>query len=124
MSNRLRVLIVDDHAGLVRAVRRLLEQDYDVVGSLRDANTLLEDVQRLLPDVIVLDMNLPGVDGLTACRQITQEKPQIKVIVFTAMEDPNIRRLAFEAGAAAFVHKLSPSDDLLRAIKSLNGNRD
>lgn len=124
MPDRLRVLIVDDHPAMLRAVARLLELQYDVVGSLADATELLERVQQMQPDVIVLDVNLPGVDGLTACRQVTQALPQINVIVFTAVEDPDVRRRAFEAGAAAFVRKLASSDELLAALKSLDGKRD
>jgi CheY-like chemotaxis protein len=76
MPRRLRVLIVDDHPGLVKAVSRLLAWDYDVVGSVADGSGLLEAVQNLQPDVIVLDVNLPNVDGLKACRQITQLNPK------------------------------------------------
>src|SRR5678809_546783 len=103
MPSRLRVLIVDDHPGLVKAVSRLLASDYDVVGSVADATGLLEAVQHLGPDVIVLDVNLPKVDGLKACRQIMQVNPGMKVIVFTAGNDPDIRQRAFESGATAFV---------------------
>jgi DNA-binding NarL/FixJ family response regulator len=121
---RLRVLIVDDHAGMLRAVSRLLEADYDVVGALLDGDALLESAHRLRPDVIVLDLNLPGADGLTLCRQVMEADPGMKVILFTAMADPEIRRLAFEAGAAAFVHKLALDDDLLSALQRLNGSGD
>ena len=123
MSGRLRVLIVDDHPGMLRAVARLLALDYDVVGRLADARGLLAAAQQLQPDVVVLDMNLPDVDGLTVCRQITQAYPQIKVIVFTAMADPHIRRRAFEAGASAFVHKLAADNDLLTAVRWLADDR-
>jgi DNA-binding NarL/FixJ family response regulator len=69
--------------------------------------------------VIVLDVRLPNVDGLKACRQITQANPEMKVIVFTALDDPDVRRRASEAGASAFVHRLALDDDLLSAIKRL-----
>jgi DNA-binding NarL/FixJ family response regulator len=116
---RLRVLVVDDHPAVLRAVSRLLAQDYDVAGTVADGRELLETAQRLQPDLIVLDLSLPNVDGLEACRQITQANPEMKVIVFTALEDPDIRRRAGEAGASAFVHKLALDDDLLSAIKRL-----
>ena len=124
MPCRLRVLVVDDHPGLVTAVSRLLAVKHNLVGSVADGSEVLEAVQRLRPDVVVLDMNLPDSDGVTLCRQITADNPRIKIILFTAMEDPEIRRLAFEAGAAAFVHKLAVDDDLLSALKRLDGNRD
>ena len=71
---------------------------------------MLEAVQRLQPDVIVLDVNLPNVHGLEACRQITQANPELKVIVFTAMNDPDIKQRSFEVGASAFVSKMSTGD--------------
>ena len=123
MRTRLRVLIADDHPGVVRAVSRLLAMNYDVVGSVADGSGLLEAAQRLQPDVIVLDMNLPDADGLKACLQITQGNPEMKVIVFTAMDDPDARQRAFEAGASAFVNKLSSVDTLLSAVKSVDDNR-
>ncbi len=123
MTNRLRVLVVDDHPGIVRSVSRLLALSYDVVGSVADGNGLLSAAQDLQPDVIVLDLNLPNVDGLEACRQLTQGNPEMKVIVFTAVDDPHVRRRAFEAGAAAFVPKLAVADDLLSAVKRLDANR-
>src|SRR5687768_8000234 len=119
MPGRLRVLVVDDHPGMLRAISRLLELDYDVVGTLAAGGELMAMAQHLEPDVIVLDMNLPDSDGLTLCRQITEENPRIKIILFTAMEDPEIRRLAFEAGAVAFVHKLCVDDDLMSALERL-----
>jgi len=68
---------------------------------------LIEAAQHLKPDVIVLDVNLPNVDGLKACREVTQGNPEMKVIVFAAVDDPDVKRRAFEAGASAFVHKLA-----------------
>ena len=116
---RLRVLIADDHPGLVKALSRLLTMEYDIVGSVGDGVGLLEAAQRLQPHVIVLDVNLPDGDSLTACRQITQDNPEMKVIVFTAGDDPEVRQRAFEAGAYAFVDKLGLADGLLSAVRRL-----
>ena len=116
LSTRPRVLLADDYAGMVKSVSRLLALDCEVVGSVADGSALLEAAQRLQPDVIVLDLNLPNVHGLAVCRQITQANPDIKVIVFTAMSDPEIRQRSFEAGASAFVSKLGRADDLRSTI--------
>ena len=118
MSTRPRVLLADDYPEMVKAVGRLLALDCDVVGSVADGGALLEAAQRLQPDVIVLDLNLPNVHGLEACRQITQVNPEMKVIVFTALNDPDVRERCFAVGASAFVSKLA-SVDLLSAIKRL-----
>ncbi len=118
MSTRPRVLLADDYPDMVKAVSRLLAFHCEVVGSVADGSALLETAHRLQPDVIVLDVNLPNVHSLEACREITRVNPRVKVIVFTAVADPNVSRAFFEAGASAFVSKLSPVD-LLSALKRL-----
>ena len=119
MPGRLRVLIVDDHPGIVKSLSRLLAFDCDVVGSVAGCSGLTEAVQTLKPDVVVLDMNLPGVKGLEVCRGVAQSNPQIKVIVYTAVDDPGVEQRALEAGAHAFVHKLSVDGGLLAAVRRL-----
>jgi DNA-binding NarL/FixJ family response regulator len=123
-SRRLRVLIADDHPGIVKSLSRLLAFDCDVVGSVADFRALAEATRRLGPDVIVLDLSLPNAGGLAACRQLTQDAPGLKVIVFTAADDPEVRQRAFDAGAAAFVHKLAVGGDLLSAVRRLGAAID
>ena len=72
VPRRPRVLIADDHPDLVKAICRVLSLDYEVAGIVTDGSAVLEVAQRLQPDVIVLDLNLPNVNGLEACRQITK----------------------------------------------------
>jgi DNA-binding NarL/FixJ family response regulator len=119
---RPRVLIAEDHAGMAKAVSRVLSLDCEVVGSVADGGAVLEAAQRLQPDVIVLDLNMPSVDGLELCRQITQANPHTKVIVFTAMNDPVIRQRCLDARAAAFLSKTGGDEDLLSAVKRLCGD--
>ena len=88
------------------------------MGTVADGSALLETAQRLQPDVIVLDVNLPNVRSLDACRQITRMNPAIKVIMFTAVGDRNVSEAFFEAGASAFISKMA-SVDLLSTIKRL-----
>jgi len=116
LSVRPRVLLADDYADMVKAVSRLLALDCEIVGSVTDGSALLQEAERLRPDVIVLDVNLPNVQSLEACREITRVNPATKVIVFTAMNDPTARQAFFEAGASAFVSKLA-AGDLLSTIK-------
>ncbi len=118
MPTRPRVLLADDYPDMVKAVSRLLALDCDVVGSVADGSALLEAAQRLQPDVLVLDVNLPNIQSLEACREMTGMNSAMKVIVFTAMDDPNLRQAFVEAGASAFVSKLA-SVDLLSTIKRL-----
>ena len=121
MRKRPRVLVAEDHAEVAKAVCRLLALDCDVVGSVADGSAVLEAAQRLQPDVVVIDLNLPNINGLEACRQIRHVNPQTKVIVFTAMNDPDIRQRSFEVGASAFVCKTAGDDDgnLLATVKRL-----
>ena len=117
MPKRPRVLLAEDHSGVAKSVCRLLALDCDVVGTVADGSAVLEAAQRLQPDVIVVDLDLPHVHGLEACRQITQLNPEMKVIVFSAMDGPDIRQRSIEVGASAFVCK--GMGDLLSTVKRL-----
>ena len=118
MRSKPRVLIADDHPDLVKAITRVLALDYAVVGVVADGSAVLGAAQRLRPDVIVVDLNLPNVNGLEACRQITKAIPDAKVIVFTAMNDPEVRQRCFEAGASAFMSKMAGDGDLLATVNA------
>jgi CheY-like chemotaxis protein len=117
---RPRVLVAEDHPEVAKAVCRVLALDCEVLGSVADGSAAIEAAQRLEPDVIVIDLNLPIVNGLEACRQITQLNLKTKVILFTAMNDPDLRQRAFEVGASAFVSKMAgDGNSLLSTIKRL-----
>jgi DNA-binding NarL/FixJ family response regulator len=115
---RPRVLVADDHPDVTKAVCRLLALDCEIVGTVADGGALLEAVQRLEPDVVVLDVNLPSVHGLEACRQLKQMNPAMKVIVFSAMSEAELSEALIAAGASAFVSKLA-SEDLPATIRRL-----
>ena len=107
---RPRVLVADDHAEVVKAVCRALSLDCDIVGTVADGGALMEAVQQLEPDVVVLDVNLPTVHGLEACRQLIQMNPAIKVVVFSAINEPEVSGALIAAGASAFVCKTASAD--------------
>ena len=125
LPKRPRVLLAEDNAEMAKALGRLLALDCEVVETVPDGGAAVEAAQRLQPDVIVLDVNLRGVNGLEACRQIRQVNPGAKVIVVTAMEDSEIRQRSFELGASAFVPKMPGKGDadLLATIARLCGDR-
>ena len=100
---RPRVLLADDHSGLIAAWRRLLEPSCDVVGCVRDGRALFEAAIELEPDVIVADLAMPGMSGFDACRSIKSSLPRTKVVLVTAGGDEHVARAAFRAGASAFV---------------------
>ncbi len=124
MPKRPRVLIAEDHAAVAKAVSRVLAIDCEILGIVADGSAVLEAVQRLQPDVIVVDLNLPSVNGLEVCRQITQMDPNAKVIVFSAMNDPDVKQRSLELGASAFVYKGAGGNDLLSTVKRLWNDRD
>ncbi len=123
MRKRPRVLIAEDHPGVAKAVCRVLSLDCDVVGTVADGSEVLEAMRQLHPDVIVVDLNLPSVNGLEVCCRIAQLDPAAKVIVFSAMNDPDVQERALEVGAAAFVSKLGDQGNLLSTVKRLCDDR-
>jgi DNA-binding NarL/FixJ family response regulator len=116
------VLIGEDHPGVAKAISRMLAIDCEIVGSVTDGRAVIEVAQRLRPDVIVIDLNLPSVNGLKACRQIMDENAEATVIVFSAMNDPDIKEKCLAGGASAFVHK--GTGDLLSTIRRLCHDRE
>jgi CheY-like chemotaxis protein len=114
---RPRVLLAEDYDALLVALRRLLAPFCDVVGSVADGLAVVDAAARLRPDVVVLDLNLPTINGLEACRRIKEALPLSKVILITAADDEALRERAFELGASAFVLKHRVADELGPAIQ-------
>jgi DNA-binding NarL/FixJ family response regulator len=121
LPKRPRVLIAEDHPSVAKAICRLLALDCDIVGNVADGRAVLEATQRLEPDVVVVDLNLPHVHGLEVCRQIKQHHPGARVVVFSAMNDPDSKQRSIEVGASAFVCK--GTGDLLSTVKRLCDDR-
>jgi DNA-binding NarL/FixJ family response regulator len=112
-----RVLLADDHTLLLEAFEKLLEHDYTVVGAVSDGRALLKAAAKLKPDVIVLDIAMPLLNGLDAARQLKKTMPRVKLIFLTMNEDPNVAREAFRAGASGYLLKTSAASELSKAIK-------
>ena len=122
-AERLRVLIVDDHPGVVRAASRVLSFEHDVVGTAASGHEVLAAAESLQPDVVVLDLNMPDVDGVTVCRDLIQRHPRIAVVIFTAGFDADTRRRAMDAGATAFVGKNEGAAALLASLSRIAAER-
>jgi DNA-binding NarL/FixJ family response regulator len=119
---RTRILLADDHTLLCNLLRQLLEPEYEVVGSVGDGSELLEAASTLRPDVVLVDIGMPALNGLEAGRRLKQAHPQMKIIYLTMNNDVEYAREALQSGASAFVLKNSQSSDLLQAIRdSLRG---
>jgi DNA-binding NarL/FixJ family response regulator len=115
--SRPKVLLADDHAEILRALTRLLRPACDVVGSVMDGDALYDAAARLVPDVVIIDLNMPGLNGLENCRRIKRAMPQTQIIIVTAANDEEIGREAMRSGAAAFVFKPRMVEDLLSSIE-------
>ena len=115
MPTRPRVLLVDDHPGIVQALSRVLSPVCDVVGVIADGREVADAAARLQPVVIVVDLNLPNVNGLQICREMTRTDPRAKVVVISATADDAIGDEALAAGASGFFLK-SAVNELIVAI--------
>lgn len=120
---RPRVLLADDHRLLREAFARLLEPDCEVVGAVGDGRALLDAAPALRPDVVVLDIAMPQLNGLDAARQLKHRLPDVKVVFLTMNEDPEIAAEAFRAGASGYLLKNSAASELIQAIREVTAGR-
>jgi DNA-binding NarL/FixJ family response regulator len=111
-----RFLIADDHAIFAEALRVYLEKIYTILGVVLDGHALVVEAMRLQPDVVVVDVGMPVLNGLDAARKIKEQAPNIKIIFLTMQDDPNVAAAALELGPIAYVLKHSSGTELLKAI--------
>lgn len=119
MSDVIRVLLADDHAILRAGLEALLdlEPDIEVVASVADGESAIERVKALSPDVVVMDLDMPGIGGLAATREITAASPSSHVLVLTSQPEAQHLLPVLEAGGSGFVHKSKADEDLIAAIR-------
>jgi DNA-binding NarL/FixJ family response regulator len=115
--NRPRILMADDHLMLLEAFKAMLEPDYDVVGTATDGRTLLDEFSRLNPDVVLLDVAMPLLNGLDAGRQLKAQRRSVKLIYLTMNPDPDLAGEALRLGASGYVLKSSAAQELKQAIQ-------
>ncbi len=113
------ILIADDHSMVVDGIRGLLEPEYEVVGSVADGRAVLAEVQRLKPDLIVIDVSMPALNGIDCTRQLRESGCAAKILVLTMHLDATLAREAINAGASGYLLKSSPSAELRNAIHEL-----
>lgn len=113
---RTRVLLADDHKIILDGLRGLLESEFELVGRVEDGRALVSAAEKLRPDVIVVDISMPLLNGIEAVRQIKKVDPQVKVVFLTMHPDVTYAIRAFEVGASGYVLKHSASSELLTAI--------
>lgn len=117
----LRILIADDHELVRRGLRALLEAQsgWQVVGEAQDGQEAVDQVAALKPDIVILDIGMPRLNGLEALRQIVKASPQTKVLVLTMHESDELIRGTLDAGAYGFVSKSGPTTELIFAVDAL-----
>jgi len=116
---RPRVVLADDHTIILDALKNLLEPEFEVVGMFADGQALMEGAPDLNPNVIVLDIGMPTMNGLNAGQRLKQAMPLVKLIYLTMNHDPDTAGEAFRLGASAYLLKTSAATELQRAIREV-----
>jgi DNA-binding NarL/FixJ family response regulator len=119
-----RLMLADDHKIVVEAFRKLLEPQYNIVGAVSDGRALLEIAPELNPDLIVVDIGMPLMNGLEAGLRLKKQMPRVKLIFLTMNNDPDLATEAMRSGASGYLLKSSAAEELIRAIQmALKGKR-
>ena len=116
---RARIILADDHAIVVEGLRALLEKSYDIVGIVADGRALVEEAPKLCPDVAVVDVSMPFLNGLDAAERLKAVLPNLKLVFLTMRDDPNLAAAALRLGPVGFVLKHSAASELITAISQV-----
>jgi DNA-binding NarL/FixJ family response regulator len=125
MSTPTRCLAVDDHAAVRQGLDLMFEgeDDLDLVSTVERGEEVLEAIEREQPEVVIMDVRLPGIDGISALKRVAQNAPGVKTVVFSAYGDKRLLSDAISAGARGYVMKGSPPEDLLRAVRAVTSGK-
>ena len=118
-----RVLLADDHPVVAQGLAALLKESFELVGVVHDGRALVEAAEKFRPDVVVTDVSMPLLNGLDAIRRIRTRLPNTKVIVLTMHRETQLAVDAFRAGAAGYMLKVSPVEELITAIQQVAQGR-
>ena len=120
---RTRIILADDHVLILDAIKRMLEPEFDVLGTFTDGRALVAAAPELNPDLIVLDIHMPLMNGLCAGQRLKQIMPRVKLIYLTMSLDPDLAAEAFRLGASGYVLKSSAAAELNNAINDVSRGR-
>jgi DNA-binding NarL/FixJ family response regulator len=121
---RTRLLMADDHTLVLEGIRKLLESEFDLVGTVEDGQALLREAGQLQPDVVLLDISKPRLNGIEACRQLVKLMPNVRVIFLTMHADVVYVEESFRAGGAGYLLKRSAASELTGAIHTVMRGRN
>ena len=119
--DKMRIVLVDDHEVVRLGLKVLLEQSdhFEVVGEANNAKEAVEITGKFRPDIVLMDIRLPGVSGIEACEEITQLYPEVRVVMLTSYAEDEMLFSAIRAGASGYLLKQINSDDLIRSLESV-----
>jgi DNA-binding NarL/FixJ family response regulator len=121
--DRIRVLLADDHKDFLAATARLLQPEFDVVMTVGDGQALLEEAARVEPDILILDISMPVLDGIEAARRLRAAGSRAKIVFLSVHHDPEYVQAAVAAGAQGYVVKSQLATDLLDALREALAGR-
>jgi DNA-binding NarL/FixJ family response regulator len=121
--SRAKILLVDDHEEFLGVERRLLEPEFEVVTAVDNGRTAVEQAERLEPDLVVLDISMPGMDGIAAARLLRKSGLRAKVVFLTVHGDPDYVREALAVGALGYVLKSRLASELIPALRDALAGR-
>ena len=116
---RTRVILADDHKLIMDALKNLIEPEFEVVGTFGDGHGLVEGAPELKPQVIVLDVGMPTMNGISAGQRLRQALPHVKLIYLTMNQDPDLAAAAFRLGAKGYLLKSSAGSELVDALRTV-----
>lgn len=119
METRPQILIADDHIIFADGLRLLLEKSFTVVGAVTDGRALVTEACRLKPDVVVVDVGMPLLNGLDAAKRVREQLPKVKLVFLTMQDNPNLAAAALELGSTGFVLKHAAGSELVKAIEQV-----
>lgn len=120
---RMRVFLADDHEAVLQATAALLGSDFEIVGTATDGQSLVDSALRLNPDLLIVDVSMPILNGLEAVKRLKQAGSKAKVVFLTVHDDPDFAQAAMAAGANGYVVKPRMASDLLPAIREVLAGR-
>lgn len=118
-----RIMLADDNPAILEVVRQMLEKDFDIAGAVQNPASLFEELPKLKPDVLILDISMEGMNGFEVTRRLVADHCTAKIVFLTVHEEFDFIRAAFDAGASGYVFKSRMHTDLRPAIKAVHSGK-